>query len=436
VKYLAILKDSFREAVDSKVFFVMLGLSALVILLIGSVAYKPVSVEDDLTRMTRLMTWGMNRQFKGLQGPSLRIEDFQQTNDAPANQPWKADYRFRFIWEFSEKIDAGQVPAAGRDALANQTQTLLRRQFSYLNDIHVIPSEDADPKAVSLIVTTHGTSVTHRGAWLHDPYVLFAIPASFLRMPLGELVHLVESTLVNTIGAAIALLLSTIITAFFIPNMLRKGTIDLLLVKPIRRPTLLVYKFVGGLLFMFLNSLFIVIGIWLVVGLRSGLWGSGFLLSIFILTYQFAVYYSISTLFAVLTRSPIVAILMTTLAWFLFFLVGTGYQIVDATRIMVDPEVGQELGLTEQEQPREKPLPDWVYSTADGLHFAFPRMKDLDALNSKLITDELMPPESQARRTADRFYASFKWGEALAVTTSYIVVFLGLSCLWFATRDY
>ena len=37
------------------------------------------------------------------------------------------------------------------------------------------------------------------------------------------------------IGAWVALLTGVIITSFFVPNMLRKGTVDLLLVKPIQR---------------------------------------------------------------------------------------------------------------------------------------------------------------------------------------------------------
>lgn len=436
MKYLAILKDSLGEAIDSKVFFVMLGLSTLVILLIGSVSYKPLSVEEDLNRMTRQMTWGIGRFYRGAQAPALRIEDFKQTNDAPANEPWLADYRFHFIWEFPEAKEAQPLTQEARKSLAAQTQVLLRQQFSYLNYIQVVPGEPPNPSAVSLIVTTHGSSISSSRAWLHEPRILFVIPVTFLRMPLADMVKVIEDTLVNTLGAAVALLLSTIITAFFIPNMLRKGTVALLLVKPIHRTTLLLYKFIGGLLFMFLNTVFIVAGVWLVVGLRSGLWGWGFLLSILILTYQFAVYYSVSALFAVLTRSPVVAILMTCLAWFVFFLVGTGYQIVDATRLMVDPEMAQEFGMTEDERPREKPFPDWVYTTADGLHFACPRMKDLDALNSKLIADDLLPAQSAARKQADKLYASFKWGEALTVTSLYMVVFLGLACLRFATKDY
>jgi ABC-type transport system involved in multi-copper enzyme maturation permease subunit len=48
--------------------------------------------------------------------------------------------------------------------------------------------------------------------------------------------------------------------------MLRKGTVDLLLVKPMSRITLLLFKFIGGLTFIFLTTAFIVSGLWLVLG--------------------------------------------------------------------------------------------------------------------------------------------------------------------------
>ena len=121
--------------------------------------------------------------------------------------------------------------------------------------------------------------------------------------PLGcSAVFFIETLIVGFIGSAwIGILVSIVITAFFIPNMLRKGTVDLLLVKPIHRTTLLLYKYVGGLTFIFLNTAVAVLGIWLALGLRSGVWATPFSLSIFVLTFFFAILYSASTLFAVLT---------------------------------------------------------------------------------------------------------------------------------------
>jgi ABC-type transport system involved in multi-copper enzyme maturation permease subunit len=227
----------------------------------------------------------------------------------------------------------------------------------------------------------------------------------------------VEDTLVGAIGAGITMLLSTVITAFFIPNMLRKGAIDLLLAKPIHRSVLLIYKFIGGLSFMFLNTAFVVVGMWLVLGLRSGLWAPNFLLIIFILTFEFAIFYAVSALFGVLTRSPIVSILAACLTWVVLFAIGLGYVVLDATRPF-------------------KPWSDWVYTVGDTIHFVLPHYKDLDVLTSHLLARDLMAPDSQERKMMDKSFTSIRWGESLGVTTTFIAIMLGLSCWWFATRDY
>ena len=61
MKFLATLKDSFREAVDSKVFYVMVGLSSLVILIVASISYHPVTVQDEVERFANSATWLFNR---------------------------------------------------------------------------------------------------------------------------------------------------------------------------------------------------------------------------------------------------------------------------------------------------------------------------------------------------------------------------------------
>ncbi len=151
--------------------------------------------------------------------------------------------------------------------------------------------------------------------WPHSLVIFFGaltIPAD---VGVGNVVYTIENVIVAGIGAGLAMLLSTIITAFFIPNMLRKGTVDLLVSKPVHRWSLLLSKYIGGLTFMFLTTAVIVVGIWFVLGIRSGLWGTGFLLSAFVLTFQFAIFYAFSTLIAVQTRSPIVCILGTIALW-------------------------------------------------------------------------------------------------------------------------
>lgn len=436
MKYLAILKDSLYEALDTKVFYAMLGLSCLVILVVASVSYRPVAVEGEVQKLADTMTWVLG--FKGKDNPggpsSIELADFKQTNsDAPA---WEGNYQFTLVVHFPDAAAAEKEKQMGKLA-AQQMRWMLKQSLPFLDDLNVIEVPAGDPAAVRFDVTSHGTRIKDLAEWPHEPVVFFALPLGFVHGPVGEFVRFTEATLVNFFGAAIALLLSTIITAFFIPNMLRKGTVDLLLVKPIHRSTLLLYKYIGGLLIIFLNTAFVVLGIWLALGLRTGMWGVGFLASILVITFQFALYYAVSTFFGVVTRSSIVAILMACFAWFLFaFVIGYGYYWIDRTRTL--PEVAKELKADVEVDGKNpmKPFPDWVYGTADVIHFVTPRLKDLDVLTGKLIADDTLPSYSAERKVADKLYANFSWAEALSVTTIYIVLLLALSCGWFAMKDY
>jgi ABC-type transport system involved in multi-copper enzyme maturation permease subunit len=235
--------------------------------------------------------------------------------------------------------------------------------------------------------------------------------------PVGSEVFLLEDWVIGGFGAGIAMLLASVVTSFYIPNMLRKGTIDLLLAKPIPRWLLLVYKYVGGLLFMFLNTIVVVVGIWLVLGMRSGLWGTGFLVMIPVLTFQFAIFYAVSTVTGVTTRSPIVCILAACFAWAVLFVVGWGYRVVDGLR---------ELDI----------LPKWVVTTADTAHFLLPRYKDLDALSGDMNARDLLGPDSPERKAMDKAYNKMGWGQTLGFTIGYIAILLGISCWWFSSKDY
>jgi ABC-type transport system involved in multi-copper enzyme maturation permease subunit len=440
MKFLAILKDSLREALDTKVFYVMVAFSLLIIVLVGSIGYHPVSVEEEAHRFADQATWFLTHfgeQHKMSAPQRWDIKDFEQTQ--PGAAPWQTGYRFALTIEFPDEEQAKQarkIQKLMRDGLQQQ----LRLQFYYLKNLKIADVEPQDAKEVRFLVTTEASEVSRMQDWPHYPVFLFSLPLRFWRMPVGSFVQFWESWLVNFFGAAIALLISTIITAFFIPNMLRKGTVDLLLVKPISRSVLLLYKYIGGLTFIFLNTVVVVVGIWLVLGLRTHMWGTGFLLSIFVLTFQFALYYAVSTLFAVFSRSPIVAILMTCLFWFVFaFVIGYGYHWVNPSRKWRDVreaqiEEGQEMP-SEKIMP-EKPFPDVVYTTADIIHFVTPHLKDLDTLTDKWVLEDVISPDSPQRKAAEKAYAGFRWTEAVSVTSLYIVILLAVSCWWFARKDY
>ena len=134
------------------------------------------------------------------------------------------------------------------------------------------------------------------------------------------------------------------------------------------RTTLLLYKFIGGMAFMVINTTVIMGGLWLALGVRTGVWMNGLLLTILVFTFQFALFYAVSTLMAVLTRSPIVAILISIFVWGILFGFGVVYSIVDDLR----PE---KLAKLPNPESRKLALPDWAYTTADITHFVTPHYK-------------------------------------------------------------
>ncbi len=118
--------------------------------------------------------------------------------------------------------------------------------------------------------------------------------------------------------AEFGLLLAIFSSASFVPIMLEKGNIDLLLSKPVSRPQLLWGKYFGGILVVFINLLFLIVGIWLVISIKFNQWDFNFLLIIFSITFTFAVLYSIIVLFGVVTRSSIFGMMI---AYFIFLII-------------------------------------------------------------------------------------------------------------------
>jgi ABC-type transport system involved in multi-copper enzyme maturation permease subunit len=446
VKYLAILKDSLREAVDSKVFYVSAGLSCLLIAVVACISFQPVPAEEafkdiaEKIEKTRIMRdQGRNVFDRPLMASfAVNISDIKALTEA--SEPQIADYRFDltikdfapngfkravYIWNSPPGAEIPPPTAPIADVPDSLLEQFIRDRFAHVGNLEVTKIEPTQATAQGFmneyrfVVETKGTR-SIRG-WLHDPCLLFGlVPMKIFRTTLGQAVFVIEAFVVNGIGAWIGIILGVVITAFFIPNMLRKGTVDLLLVKPVHRTTLLVYKYVGGLSFMFLNALLAVGGMWLVLGVRSGIWSYQFLLSILVLTFFFAVLYSVSTLAAVLSRSAIVAILVTCFVWFVLYTVGSGYAGLSAIRDQ--PSVGEN-------------VPKWIYRAVDAAHYVLPRTKDLDFLMTQLLSKaDLTDAERETMLQA--LPKSINWGESLGACGIFIVVMLGLSCFRFARQDF
>jgi ABC-type transport system involved in multi-copper enzyme maturation permease subunit len=252
--------------------------------------------------------------------------------------------------------------------------------------------------------------------WPHTMRVFFGASGPIKGVPLGASLYVIQDVVVNGIGAAVTLMLSVVITAFFIPNMLRKGSLDLLISKPIGRVQLLVYKYVGGLLFIFILSTFTIGGVWLVMALQSGHWDPRFLLVIPILTFTFAIVYSVSTVVAVFTRSAIAAILVSLAFMLGLYIIGKAKSFVDVNKITHDFD-----------------LPEWFDTLVDTLNNVLPRYKDMDKLTSRLIVESTLPYGDA--RMQGLLVEAPSWGGAIGVSLVFIVLMLSLASWRLVNRD-
>ena len=109
------------------------------------------------------------------------------------------------------------------------------------------------------------------------------------------------------------LFLSIFSASSFIPHMLEKGSIDLLLSKPVSRAQIIIGKFLGGFLVVLINIAFLVGGIWILIGLKLGIWNAEILLTILTISFTFAVLYSLIIFIGIISQSSILAMMITYL---------------------------------------------------------------------------------------------------------------------------
>jgi hypothetical protein len=114
---------------------------------------------------------------------------------------------------------------------------------------------------------------------------------------------------------ALGLLLALIWTAGFLPAFLDPSAASVLLAKPVPRWSLLLGKYIGVLVFVFCQIVIFVGGTWLALGLRSGVWGGTYLLSIPLFLLHFAAFFSVSTFLAVSTRSTVSVVFGSIMFW-------------------------------------------------------------------------------------------------------------------------
>jgi hypothetical protein len=104
-------------------------------------------------------------------------------------------------------------------------------------------------------------------------------------------------------------------TAGFLPEFLRPGAASILLAKPVPRWVLLAGKVVGVVAFVAALTGVFILGTWLALGVRTGVWSPGYLLAWPLVVTQFAGLYAASVVAATCTRNAAASLFAALSCW-------------------------------------------------------------------------------------------------------------------------
>lgn len=103
------------------------------------------------------------------------------------------------------------------------------------------------------------------------------------------------------------LFLSILAAAGLIPTVFEPGRIELLLSKPISRVHILLGRYLGTLAVIASNMAYLVLGVWTVLGLKTGIWNAGFLVCAALAAFAFAALLAVVLAVSVVSNSGVLA---------------------------------------------------------------------------------------------------------------------------------
>ena len=343
--YLAILVDSFREALASRVLWVLLVLITLLLL-----ALAPVRVYQE--ESYQLQTADMDDSFglvaklqaaaeeEGAGSPQRTVLDaLPEKVQSEVRQFKLEDKENPFVRRAARGVVGDVVEALQKVTGERLLYTPEQRSAVALTEEERELAERAEPTAAEKVQlnrrflesTFPGHIERSIGKQMRVSYTpAFDYPLPTDEKTTREFIERVIAIALDFVLGVVGVIVAILVTANIIPTTFNPGAVDLLLSKPVNRAAMFLTKFFGGCAFILLCGAYLLAGFWLVAGVRLDLWNPSILYSIPIFLFLFVIYYSVSALAGVIWRNAIICVVMTILFWLVCFTVGASKGTMDA----------------------------------------------------------------------------------------------------------
>jgi hypothetical protein len=335
--YLAVLYDSWIEAVSSRVLWILLACWVLILgalfplaisegesyLIRSSDVASPKIVMDQLalastgkgTRAQRVVYSKLPEDFQNA------LKDRQKTGrrifvgrlTSSLNQ----------VLEVVDLYDKEAWPTAER---REDLKTLIDKESKTPLEL-----QRFNRRLVDLAFPSSISSSLGQATWVTYAGMKFTDPLPFTARQIRPVVESVLIPAVLWIGLGmVAMMVSIVITSSMIPDMFQTGSLHLLLSKPLSRNLLFLSKYLGGCIFVAMNIAILVIGLYFYCGMQLRIWNNGILWCIPLFIFYFMIYYSVSALAGLVWKNPIICVVVTALFWGVCFTVGIVRNLSEA----------------------------------------------------------------------------------------------------------
>ena len=348
--YLAIIKDSFREARASRVLWVLLLLVTFMLIGLAPFGYRKVvtgSIEPrdclDWVAMlneieadgTAAATTPAGRIWSQLD-PSGReaISKFPRERDKVTRRDMQTFGQIMgSLNRILDEEDLYEAEAWASARLNKESKELLEQRKTTTLD------ENQTRRLNRLLVEAAFPRIMKRSQsenmmFLYGPWDMpmgMAIPFTEERVEriVDETIVTLMSLLLSTVGVFVAILA----TAPQINHIFDEGSISLLLSKPITRSGLYLAKFVGSCAFIFIMAAYFITGLTLIAGLRFGVWEWRPLACLPLFIFMFMTYYCVSGLATIIWKNNIISIAAAIMFWLVCFSLGTVNGFIEVLHI-------------------------------------------------------------------------------------------------------
>ena len=334
--YLAILKDSYREAASSMVLWLALG--GILLLLLALFPIGLTTAENTELRHQELVdTDGLIRVLYEKRDDKKTPEGHIWSLLNQEQQTQLAEYAKPDADSDGRRSHPGR---GKRSTVVGIINGLLKKSQFYdpvafekvaLEETLRAPDVDSLPvselsnrnlqrleKIFSSFISINertSLSLTYAGFDITGPLPLLP---SHMKKAMDGIITVVLGFFLGIVGVFASLLF----TATLIPRTFEPGEISLLLSKPIHRSILFITKFLGGCVFTFFCAALLVTGIWALLGLRLDMWRPELFWCIPLYVFLFAIYFSVSALAGAIWRNAIVSLIIVLVFWLGLTLIG------------------------------------------------------------------------------------------------------------------